>query len=121
MTVDLSVKKVDDALAQRLRERAARNRRSLQQELVAILESAAGGPDTGAAETGASVGPERRAPYQVAARRLIPARSESALIIRRMRDGRNFTARDLYEYVTSLGGPAPDEAEELIRRSRASR
>lgn len=121
MSVDLSVKKVDDALAQRLRDRAARNRRSLQQELVAILESAVGEPGTRAAETGALIARERRAPYQAEARRLIPARSESALIIRRIRDGRNFTARDLYEHVTSLGGPAPDEAEEIIRRTRDRR
>ena len=33
MPVNLSVKNVPDALAQRLRERAHRNRRSLQREL----------------------------------------------------------------------------------------
>ncbi|HEV3073340.1 MAG TPA: Arc family DNA-binding protein [Thermoanaerobaculia bacterium] len=38
MPVDLSIKRVPDDLAQRLRERAARNHRSLQGELMAILE-----------------------------------------------------------------------------------
>jgi antitoxin FitA len=38
MPVDLSIKRVPDHLAQRLRERAARNHRSLQGELMAILE-----------------------------------------------------------------------------------
>lgn len=42
MPVNLSVKSVPDDLARRLRERAARNHRSLQGELMAILEEAAG-------------------------------------------------------------------------------
>jgi antitoxin FitA len=39
MTVSLSIKNVPDDLAQRLKERAARNHRSLQGELMAILEA----------------------------------------------------------------------------------
>jgi len=38
MPVNLSIKNVPDALVQRLRERALRHRRSLQGELVSILE-----------------------------------------------------------------------------------
>ncbi len=44
MPVDLSVKQVDDEVAERLRERAKRNHRSLQGELKAILEEAVIGP-----------------------------------------------------------------------------
>ena len=40
MTVTLSIKNVPDDLAQRLKERAAQNHRSLQGELMAILERA---------------------------------------------------------------------------------
>ncbi len=40
MTVTLSIKNVPDELAQQLRERAARNHRSLQGELMAIIEAA---------------------------------------------------------------------------------
>jgi len=40
MPIDLSIKSVPDELAQRLRERAKRNHRSLQGELRAILEAA---------------------------------------------------------------------------------
>lgn len=40
MPVNLSVKNVPDDLAQRLREQARGNHRSLQRELVAILEQA---------------------------------------------------------------------------------
>jgi plasmid stability protein len=41
MPVNLSVKNVPDELAERLRRRAAANRRSLQRELLSILEAAA--------------------------------------------------------------------------------
>jgi plasmid stability protein len=39
MTVNLSVKNVPEELAARIRKRAARNHRSLQGELLAILEA----------------------------------------------------------------------------------
>lgn len=44
MSVNLSIKDVPDDIAQRLRERAARNHRSLQGELMAIVERAAREP-----------------------------------------------------------------------------
>lgn len=47
MAVNLSVKNVPEALAARLRERAERNHRSLQGELMAILEIAASEPQVG--------------------------------------------------------------------------
>ncbi|MDP3084538.1 MAG: Arc family DNA-binding protein [Rubrivivax sp.] len=40
MSVNLSIKDVPDDLAERLRQRAARNHRSLQGELMAIIEVA---------------------------------------------------------------------------------
>jgi len=46
-TVTLSVKNVPEALAERLRQRAKRNHRSLQGELLAILEEANGGSSRG--------------------------------------------------------------------------
>ena len=52
MPVNLSIKNVPDTLAARLRERAERNHRSLQGELMAILESAADGPNVGRANAG---------------------------------------------------------------------
>ncbi len=39
MPVSLSIKNVPDAIAAKLRSRAARNRRSLQGELLALLEA----------------------------------------------------------------------------------
>lgn len=66
---NLSVKDVPEHLAERLRQRAARNHRSLQGELMAIIEQAV--HETGAAATapalpvalsvdGSDVGPGRR-------------------------------------------------------------
>lgn len=52
MAVNLSIKSVPDPIAARLRERAERNHRSLQGELMAIIEAAAGAPDDGFAPPG---------------------------------------------------------------------
>lgn len=43
MAVNLSVKDVPDALAEALRDRARRNHRSLQGELMAMIEAHVGG------------------------------------------------------------------------------
>lgn len=40
MPVDLSIENVPDAIVERLRRRAARNSRSLQDELLAVVEDA---------------------------------------------------------------------------------
>ena len=45
MPVNLSIKNVPDRLAARLRDRAERAHRSLQGELMAIIEDAVYGPD----------------------------------------------------------------------------
>jgi plasmid stability protein len=62
MAINLSIKGVPDEIAERLRERAARNHRSLQGELMAIVSRAAAEmterPTSGSAgETGPGAGP----------------------------------------------------------------
>ena len=52
MAVNLSIKNVPEAIAARLRERAERNHRSLQGELMAILESAATEPNVSRVNAG---------------------------------------------------------------------
>jgi plasmid stability protein len=75
-TVTLSVKNVPKDLAKRLRERAERNHRSLQGELLAILTDA--GHVTTVGELAAFV------------KRIgLKTPSDSAAIIREMRDGRS--------------------------------
>ena len=64
MPVNLSVKNVPEALAVKLRERAARNHRSLQGELMAILEAATSDPQVGRANAAGATydaGPATRA------------------------------------------------------------
>ncbi len=79
MPVNLSIKNAPDDLVRRLKERAARNHRSLQGELMAIVESAVDGrrmlrPDDMLAEV----------------RRIgLATPRESAAIVRRGRDGRH--------------------------------
>lgn len=93
--LSLSIKSVPDPLAENLRRRAARNHRSLQGELMAILEAA--------------VAEESPAPVTSIARGVVPSRSfaeaatafrqrfaeplggslESATLLREMRDQRN--------------------------------
>lgn len=79
MPVNLSLKNVPDDVADRLRERARRNHRSLQGELMAIMEAAV-------AER------ERLSPRQVLERVQalgLASTSDSVEIVRQMRDGRN--------------------------------
>ena len=52
MAVNLSIKNVPEAIAVRLRERAVRNHRSLQGELMAILENAVAEPNVSRINTG---------------------------------------------------------------------
>src|SRR4051812_13951969 len=119
MAVDLSVKRVPDDVARRLRRRAEMNHRSLQGELMVILQEAAGGAasaSAGAAARGAGTS----AAVSRGRSRVAPA-SESALIIRQAREGRTFTVADLHRYVSSLGSTTPDEATGWIRQGRSSR
>ncbi|MCA3216528.1 MAG: hypothetical protein ING39_14065 [Burkholderiales bacterium] len=90
MSVNLSVKNVPDELAQRLRERAERNRRSLQRELLSILETAAAGA-LPASVPAAPHGAGRLSIEEVAARaraRFPQGTDSSVAFIRQMRDSR---------------------------------
>ncbi|MEO8676549.1 MAG: hypothetical protein ABI569_13295 [Casimicrobiaceae bacterium] len=102
MPVNLSIKAVPDALAAGLRARAAANHRSLQRELMAIIEVAAANPSAWRGRD-ASIGPHRTVTHEVLQKRtfeqvadelraLFPrTRSRgpsSTEIIRQMRDGR---------------------------------
>jgi plasmid stability protein len=84
VAVNLSIKNVPETLAKTLRARAERNHRSLQGELMAILEQAVD------AHTAAR--PARRLSIEevaAQARKLFPkGTSGSAAFIRAMRDGR---------------------------------
>lgn len=90
MPVNLSIKNVPDELAELLRARARLNHRSLQRELMAILESVAHGGSVQAQAAAAPSG-ERISIEQLAARahELFPKGTPSSTdFIRQSRDGR---------------------------------
>jgi len=98
MSVNLSVKNVPEQVAEQLRRRAERGHRSLQGELLAILEQAASQPlaEDAGAESGAgkSNGNSTRrltmADLAASARSSgLKMPSESASIVRKLRDERN--------------------------------
>jgi plasmid stability protein len=87
--INLSVKNVPDALADRLRARAERNRRSLQRELLSILEAAVQERTPGA--TLAPAPPRTLSIEEAAARarKLFPQGTRSSVdFIRALRDSR---------------------------------
>lgn len=88
MMISLSVKNVPAELAARLRARAERNRRSLQRELLAILEAAADERGTHPAV----LPPKDKISIEelaARARKLFPQGTESSVAyIRQMRDTR---------------------------------
>lgn len=100
MSLNLSIKGVPDEIAERLRQRAARNHRSLQGELMAIIEQAAAEPIPEAAiahppSVGRSRMQGRKTIEQVAdeARQRYPDGTPSSVdFIRAMRDSRDGTA-----------------------------
>jgi antitoxin FitA len=107
MAVTLSIKNVPDKVARRLRDQARRNHRSLQGELLSLVEHA--------------VEAQPFIDLHLSRQQLIASQSEPALMIRNDRDGRRFTVDDLYDYVSSLGKGTPDEATAWIRQARSSR
>ena len=124
MPVSLSIKNVPDELAERLRARAKQNHRSLQGELVAILEE--------------TVVPQRKLTVDEvleSARALgIRTPDESTQIIREERDSRDLSALleenrppgrltvdEGYQRMRDSGIQTPDESVQIIRELRDSR
>lgn len=107
MPVTLSIKNVPDKVARRLREQAERNHRSLQGELLSLVERAA-----------------EAKPFvdqHLSRQPLIASQSESALMIQNDRDGRSFTVEDLYDWAKAQGFRGTGDSTEDIRRMRDER
>jgi antitoxin FitA len=121
MPVDFSIKQVPDDIAERLRERARRHHRSLQGELRAILDAAAGGAAAPSPVSWSQLAAAAAPGIDATTYRIVAPRSESALMIREDREGRAFTVQDLFNYVSSLGAGTPGESTAWIRQMRSSR
>jgi len=105
MPVTLTIKQVPERLAVRLRERAAANHRSLQGELMAMLEMALGVPAKLEA-------PE--AAYQV-------RRSRRAKTAEPPMHGRRLTLAELWQLSKRIGPPSKSESTSIIRKMRDER
>jgi plasmid stability protein len=89
MPVSLSVKNVPEDLATALRQRAAANHRSLQRELLSILEAAVGRSQLSQTAASRVERPITIEELVKVSRRLFPNGTESSVdYIRQMRDGR---------------------------------
>lgn len=105
MTTTFTIKQVPEALADRLRQQAANNRRSLQRELLLILETSVTHP------------PRRIAEPPAPAYASVPRRAPRA----RTRKGGKLTLDELWQRARKLGTSSPSEATDLIRRDRDAR
>ncbi len=117
MPVNLSVKNVPDDMAERLRERARRHHRSLQGELMAILEAAAVEP--GRAQDASRSNPPPR--EQADGRDRFETLEEADEWLKERRSARPFTVEQLAEFVERLGIKTPDESTAWIREDRDAR
>ena len=107
--MNLSIKNVPDDLAERLRQRAKRNHRSLQGELLAILSNTLSteGPSMSEGRVSESMGAMRE------------DRNREFVVEPIMR--RTLTIKEAREHMRALGVRTQDDAVQLIRQDRDSR
>jgi len=122
MPVTLTIKNVPDDLADRLRERAADHRRSLQRELLLVLEQTAALGTAEPIPAGDRALEPARAVYKVRGVRPQGARAEP----RRDSESKSTPAGklsldELWQRARRLGAPNPAESADLIRRDRDAR
>lgn len=117
----LSIKDVPESLLVAIRRRAARNHRSLQGELMALLEAAAGAPEMAAARPSGKAASEATRSFAQAAaefRRRFPISAKgkagsSADIIREMRDTHYGEAWVMARTKDGHWPPQPGDSEPL--------
>ncbi|MEO9136567.1 MAG: hypothetical protein ABI316_08175 [Casimicrobiaceae bacterium] len=114
MTTTFTVKQVPDDVADGLRRRAAGNRRSLQRELLLIIERAAAEPD----ETQVAAEP----PSAYAVHKIVMKRGKptSKAVTGKTVSGK-LTLEQLWQRARALGASMPGESAAIIRRDRDAR
>lgn len=113
MAVTLTIKRVPEPLAEALRERAAANRRSQQQELLLILERAVVGPAGGDPR----VQDPAPAVYRVG-RGEVPRKARSAKPVASRPSGGKLSLDALWRRARKLGSRTPSEAAAIVRADR---
>ena len=110
---NLSIKDVPESVAEALRQRAARNHRSLQGEVMAILEKASVA-DT-AEQTAA---PYRASLTESGAKAMAP---ETAPQTADVTTGKKLTVEEIWERGKRLGLSGPNESARIVRKLRDER
>ncbi len=111
MPVNITIRGVPDPVAARLRQRALGNRRSLQQELLALLEASA---LEGATSTPLRIAePAPAANYEVSR----PRKRKPSVTATQAR----LSLEQLWERARKLGPASAQESTALIRRDRDAR
>ena len=121
MPLTLTIKNVPEDLASRLRERAADHRRSLQRELLLILEQTAAAPEPVSADDRAME--PARAVYKVrpdASGRDRVERRRTSRATTSAPTGK-LTLEELWRCARELGAASPSESADVIRRDRDAR
>lgn len=114
MAQSITIRNIPDALAKRLKARANRNHRSLQGELLLILEQASG--DHSVRE------PDPK--YSTATLRpgsSLSGRSDGEVPSDDAVDRRTLTITELWERGKRLGLSSPNESAEIVRKLRDER
>lgn len=113
MTVTLTIKQVPETLAAQLKNRASANKRSLQKELLVIMEGAAtqgaafaGAPWHGVTEPSAPIYQANSAVLRLHGKR--PDKSGSGRL----------TLEQLWQHARKLGAAMPAESTDIVRRDR---
>lgn len=115
MAVSLTIKNVPDKVAAALRARAAANRRSLQGELLALVEAVAGQRDV--APTPFPAVSEPQAGYRVRK----PVRRPAKGAPRAVASGERLTIEQLWLRAQRLGPSESSESAAIIRALRDAR
>lgn len=118
MPVTMTIKQVPDQVAERLRRRAAENRRSLQRELLLIVERAAD------EDVSCAFREPEHPVYHLAGGKA--GKASSAVSSRKLpratpSDSGKLTLEALWQRARDLGGQMPGESAEIIRRDRDAR
>ena len=107
MPVTLTIKQVPDRVADKLRLRAAASHRSLQGELMALLEEAV-------LRSSPQAGEPEPPPYAVKP----PGRSSTKVV---PTHGKRLTMGELWERARRLGPPSKGESAAIVRKLRDER
>ena len=114
MPVNFSIKQVPENVAERVRQRARANRRSLQSELLLIIEHAAAGDPPVTDRVGEPPAPAYASPQR--------HRKGAGKAVRKPdappRSAGKLSLDQLWQRARKLGAATPDESTAIIRRDR---